>query len=124
MNSSHSRFVDVLLRGDYGALNVIDSVLFRLPRKADSAHRAVARMHGDLTASLILFAAAQREKSLAQHFKRMAPAAAQTIGWHISPGKGFRGRAPVLFAIASAFDACPLSGEGQSDLVDIASGQL
>jgi hypothetical protein len=79
MNSSHSRFVDVLLRGDYGALNVIDSVLFRLPRKADSAHRAVARMHGDLTASLILFAAAQREKSLTQHFQRMAPAGAQTI---------------------------------------------
>jgi hypothetical protein len=88
MNSSHSRFVDVLLRGDHGALNVIDSVLFRLPRKADSAHRAVARMHGDLTASLILCAAAQREKSLAQHFQWMPPAGAQTIGWQISPGEG------------------------------------
>ena len=81
-------------------------------------------MHGDLTASLILFAAAQREKSLAQHFQRIAPAAEQTIGWQINPGNGLGGRAPVRFAIASAFDACPLSGEGQSDLVDIASGQL
>ena len=81
-------------------------------------------MQGDLTASLILFAAAQREKSLARHFQRIAPAGAQTIRWQISPGKGFRGRAPVRFAIASAFEACPLSGEGQSDLVGIASGQL
>jgi hypothetical protein len=81
-------------------------------------------MHGDLTASLILFAAAQREKSLAQHFQRIAPAGEQAIRWQISPGKAFRGRAPVRFAIASALDACPLSAEGQSDLMDIASGQL
>jgi hypothetical protein len=40
-----------------------------LPRKADSAHRAAAKMHGDLTASLILFAAAQRENLQAQHFQ-------------------------------------------------------
>src|SRR6266702_500751 len=88
MNSSHSRFVDVLLRADCGALNAIDPVP---PFRGNQIVRIARprRMHGDLTASLILFAAAQREKSLPQHFQRIAPAGEQTIRWQISPGKGF-----------------------------------
>src|SRR5260370_22774974 len=49
------------LRGDFCTeLNAIRSDP-ALPRKADSAHRRVAGKHRDLTASLILHAAMQRE---------------------------------------------------------------